>query len=251
MAKKMLSPQSNVAFLINSHSDWQYAIELLDSIKRLYPAAKILVIDDGYRAELLEQKCEGMGATYILGRRLKTRHDNAWSIRMFQHLRTLDSDYVVKLDPDCLLHDHIQIPDSFDVCARLYGKNHKKLIGPCIVFTREAINKIWESGLLLEGEYIYKPSRLVNGEKYHSQDLLLQSIIETLGLVQKELPNVWIDWIMPPDDGQYCLVHPRVDSVALIGWSCYYPRQGEGSGASYPALKAKEYFEVWAKERAS
>jgi hypothetical protein len=235
----------NLSFIVNTwEKDSSLASELLLQMRKFYPDAQILVSSDGPATPELQQSCIDTGATLTEGERLKNQpSSNAWTIRMFQLMSQLDSEYVIKIDPDCRLNRKLTFPDeAFNIAAKLLGG--VKFIGPCIIFSKGTISKIQSSGLLQSlPAQSYRFSRGEPLKDLHTQDDLLRRIIPKLGLKTVDLPDANIAWASPPieQDGS-AICHPRLDSLPLIGQRCRWP-DGDDKTIEYSEKLAQQILE--------
>ena len=213
---------SDIAFIVNVFQDEPFAVDLIRQIRAHYPGSEILVICDGPADPWFRRKCLAYKLNYYEGGRLKDRSSCEWSIRMFSLAAELEADVIIKIDPDCVLNNPIQLPDVFDVAASTRGQT---VLGGCIAFRHEVVKRLHEFSQNYKGE-VYYGSRSTFMQPLHSQDRLINAAIKELHLKLQCLPNGGVNWAYPPLNPEtFDVIHPRLDSIPLLGQSCFLGRK--------------------------
>ena len=212
------------------------AVQLLGKLRSLYPTSTIVLLSDGEATPNLYVAAQEYDATLALGARLKPGKGTDWSERLLaEMLARTTAPIVVKIEPDVHLERALVVPDDFDICACMKtgkeGNGRVYVTGPCMMFRRDAIQRIIDLGIRQDGKlkFIYQGSRGCFLEELHSSDRYFNHAIEALNLHVVDLPDAAISWLDPPQHPErYAISHPRLDSLHLLGQSCDFPKQGEG-----------------------
>jgi len=217
-------------FLIHVYKDEQYGIPLLQQIRSLYPSATIACIGDGVDPPELRSIAQQVGAYYIAGDRLKlAKHGTRWSKRMFRIALELEADPLIKMDADAWLWRRFNhFPDA-DLAGTLtcYLRQRLHLVrGGAMMFSRNAIEQILDSGMLDDQEYLdctryayYRYAEwLLEGEErsdelLYSENCTVASIAAKLGLKQ-------VDWA----EVHACFREPIPENVNLQ-WAATHPHR--------------------------
>jgi hypothetical protein len=149
---KTLMQQAVPAFGITVDDEGpEVLIQCLRSVRSVYPRAPIFVISDGWEDAAFPAVCRTHNATYHLGSRLKLlEHGAEWWQRFFLHAAKEDSDFVIKIDPDTMLHTRLHSYPPLEVFGRLDGAI---IQGDIQGFSAAGISRISSSGICRDPMY--------------------------------------------------------------------------------------------------
>lgn len=203
------------SFLIPAYKrDWQYALQLIRQLRRLYPGGVIALVCDGFCNGEIVSTCQELNVILHQGARLKNQRNHSWSDRLFHIAKTLPG-VVIKIDADMWINRPLQLPKSnWDICC----DNHigSPVIGGCIAFKPELIPRL--RAFLEECPVeIYKEL----SAPLYCQDKMLRRAISELSLTVEPLPEAKINWLDPVEDPrQYAVFGPRIETIELTGQRC-------------------------------
>ena len=130
------------------------------------------------------------------------------------YLYNCNNKYLIKVDPDTVVTGLLpDIPDNSIGCN--YNQEKYHIYGGCILFTKQAINNILESKLLLSDKYkqeFYNYRNHKLKEDLSCQDLILYDVITTLNINMKSLDDCIFcrnerDSYIPYNIEQYSFIH--------------------------------------------
>lgn len=155
------------------------------------------VISDGIRPSCLvklREVCSKTNTSLVEGDRLKHIGDTQWLKRFLKEALDLNSDYVVKIDPDTLFDISAPLPTPKGVSGKWY--KNKLIHTGCAVFNRRALLRIQESNILDDLKYRevtypkwdlfptanYPTSKEDRETKFSSSDLVLTDVCKRLDI---------------------------------------------------------------------
>jgi hypothetical protein len=162
----------NITFAITSYEDSVLAAQSAAAAKTLYPSAQIVQLSD------------------LAPNRLKLpQFAGAWTERWMKATLATNADIIIKIDPDTRAYNAVTTFPTTDIFGQIAENgiywNVKGVIhGAAIGFQRSAIQKIVDSGLLLDKKYTTKPylySRDMT-EAISLQDPIVHDVALRLGL---------------------------------------------------------------------
>jgi len=194
----------------------------LGNLRRAYPDAPARVISDGVDDQGYNRICKRFKVDYVAGRYLKRIEcGGEWWRRTLTEGLKMDSEWVVKLDPDTQVHRPFKTPPP-DGAAVAGTVDHKgtvdeNVLGGCQAISRKAAEKILASGLLdapeLKDHRTYSPDeptlRHWKARAFMGTDMSLAWLVRNLGLTVADWPDVGINWREPPPEGDFAATHPH------------------------------------------
>jgi hypothetical protein len=173
MTEQPLSTSPRLTFVMTYCSADEHLVELsVGALHRLYPQATIIALFDE-------------------GNLKRNAKSGEWTQRMFQRALETDADIIVKIDPDTRAFAPVSDWPREDVFGQMSPDwvyrgcgVHNVIFGACIGFQRAALQKILDSGYLLDRSYVWK------GDS--TQDPIVAEAIRRLNLSVGHLPNLRI-----------------------------------------------------------
>lgn len=157
------------------------------------------IISDGIRPsclKVLKDRCERTNTILIEGERLKHIGGTQWLKRFIKEALALESDYIVKVDPDTLFNPHLELPNPQGIAAKWY--NNSLIHTGCAVFNRQALIRIQDSNILDDPKYNsdcfrytkwsifptgnYPTTKQDRETKFSSSDLVLTDVCKELNI---------------------------------------------------------------------
>lgn len=177
----------SIGFVVNTFQDTENLCRCLSSVRDHYPDAPLTVIDDGGLDLELSLPTSVYRARLIRGGHVRPLV-GAWVHRWLQAGLALNTDVIVKLDPDSRLHhpfQHIPIGPAFGYLIDCwYGKY---LHGGCKGFTRGCIERLVLDLLVrrVDAQLDKNTARKLRGLKHSlSEDLVLSWVLTTEDIPQ-------------------------------------------------------------------
>lgn len=219
----------SLCFIFNVYRDEEQAKNLVQQLKSTFPNAEIIGLLDGKPSGDIAPYLEPLQVEYIQGKRLKPQFNGgAWLERIFKiYLEESSADYLVKIEPDSTVFRPFNtIPDTEIAGTLIQIADGRELVhGGCVLFKREAAEKIVRSRLLENPKYKfdrrfgyrrYEPPYLQEGEVRSSEwiisgDAVLADIIQELNISVENWTEV------------SCGVHPR--EMASDKWAVFHPKK--------------------------
>jgi hypothetical protein len=170
--------------------DFELSKRLIQSLRLFHPDSQILVISDG--AELTEEYVEFCTKNSVFlsqGIRLKQfGRGGLWLKRNFEVILHFDFDVVFQLEPDVYVTRTLLVPQNLlDLAAT------KLRCNAFLLYRRETLRRILDSGILDNPERFSNCNYEKNGGKFVANDQILPQIIEELQLKVSRFPmSLWI-----------------------------------------------------------
>lgn len=196
------------AFYFGVYKDQRFAVQRIAELRKFYPGSPIISIADGVADDDYAEVCRANGVLYQVGERVKIpAFGGQWTERWFKKfLQDTDSQLIIKIDPDTGVFKTLtEFPK-----AEVFGQHHIHINGDfhisggAIGFTRAAVEKIINSGLLKDPVYrnkqfIYdrfgnlaREWEVKTHEAISYQDGIVVDIIKRLGLTHERWYDIFI-----------------------------------------------------------
>lgn len=218
-----------IDFAFSIYDDRPLVERLIRDLREIYPDSKILCIADGVNPNGFSQYAVDYGVTYTVGeKRLKPANfGGLWLERLLEFaLQNSTASHLVRTDGDAKFWRAFRYLPSADISGALVERHGFKFPnGPCVVFRREAIEKILTSQVLQDPFYAESPwfGYERYGEYRHSDetidltpmsldDVILGHVVQRLGMSIAPLWDVGIHFRGDPPDNsdlQYAVTHPH------------------------------------------
>lgn len=185
----------SLTFVINYYQDEAQATKLVMLTALLYPGCVTLLIEDNPRIKVME-------------------HGGEWTQRWLERALHINSDVIIKVDPDIKVTRAAASFPTADVfgsiLTRLDGST--QCHGGTFGVSRVAAQKIVDSKLLLDEKYKTPTYTYVwKGETVSYQDKIFADVCARLGIKMERWNEVWMRHHQSPyDDSQHAFIHPRV-----------------------------------------
>lgn len=212
---------ANLGFVLNvfPEHDEELAQRLIVQLMANFPGAPISVITDGKLANSAAFQKDIIA--YHEGVPLKQRRTGGlWTQRMLQQGLGLDTEYVVKLDPDSYIHRPFAVLPEGDLAGerKLTPWGTPYIRGGCIVFKRDAIRTMLDSNYLLDPLYtradLYCYRHYADNRLVALTDYIIGSVAERCELSVEDWHEVsggiYGTWDLVPDNpnDQWAITHP-------------------------------------------
>lgn len=213
---------ADLTFYLQVYRDVARAAWCLTALRRHYPHARVIVVSDGDRDLRYAALRRRFGVEFHLGERLYPLQYGGRMIERMLRLWNLQTDYMFKIDPDALVHRRFQWLPAEPLA--LFG-DCQPLQGGCVGYTRQAGQRLLESGLLAD-PVLTRPelswALLPNGSLHESlwTDISISGLVRTdwiiawccrqLEISQIGFPEIYSRWREPIPDGlDVAVSHPH------------------------------------------
>lgn len=221
-------PESTCFWFSIYKEDINLVKRLINQIKSLYPSAQIICVADGLNNLEAALICAICNVQFLSPKQhLHTqRFGGAWVERMFRtFLENSDASYLLRVEPDTLLQFCFKAVPKCDVTGNVLAIDDQRsyIHGGCVLFSREAVKKIVESGLLSDSKYAenvefgyrkYQPPYLLEGEQpswelHGAQDVIFSDVVARLKLHTENWNEIYsrVRETCPTPE-KYAAIHP-------------------------------------------
>jgi hypothetical protein len=222
---KIQPPNQTIAFIINfSFHDHHLLPRLIPQVRSHYPDKTIIAVSDGYWDDDLELLFINHNIQPFIGNRIKLLEYGAeWVERYLQLFLRTKADLLIRIDPDCIMHDRfLSFPDADFFGTPLSEVNPIMINTGCCGLRRRAIAGLIKSGIL-KGDRYRQPrftyDRFGRHRWEHEQerseqvlcsDRVFQDLIIRMRWTVEEWDAVKILWRdIPQFTANFAVTHPH------------------------------------------
>ncbi|MGL5874219.1 MAG: hypothetical protein ACRC2R_17930 [Xenococcaceae cyanobacterium] len=198
-------------FVINLYRSIEIE-QCLIKLRNAYPTAPCTLFQDGdgwnYSAIAERYQCK-----LIPDVRLKLpSFGGMWTNRYLQwFLSQGKTPWLIKIDPDTVINRPLSIdPPTTGLFGFNYSKTGHSVHGGCQGYSREAVKQILDSNFLFDREYRQSRYQYISNKEVLSfQDGIIRSILLRLNIPVFHHPEIYCDWLVPPDNpDDWAIYHP-------------------------------------------
>ncbi len=220
----------DLTFFALTYEDHDAVAECLADLRRHYPRSRVILRSDGDADPRLHVLAERYEADFRAEPRLFVIENGGAVIeRMLVMFFERPTRYLFKIDPDTVIHRRFKyLPARGGLFGTLQLEHVTPSVqGGCMGFTRDAAERILQSGMLRDGR-LREPARFVNDSPYFvrmadraqrlglaSFDWMVPWAASELGIPMYSFDEVNSGWREAPrnPDLRYAVTHPRVTAT--------------------------------------
>ena len=161
----------------------------LEKLRQAYREAVAFCISDGVHSPEYSRVCRQFGVDYTEDRRLKRLSCGVkWWDRFFRVGSRYDPSYLIKIDPDTIIHRPFHSFPGVDLFGTLDHRSREMehIQGGCQGFRIDAVKRLLESGICQDPVYcdraVWAPAECEFQGDYLSTDFTLIHMVKRLGL---------------------------------------------------------------------
>ncbi len=213
---------TDLTFVVHTFRDSTNLKLMLESVRRWYPEARVVVCSDGDANPALPKIAESAHAEFHLGQNLYAQGNGAKVcqrlLEMFLHRPTR---YCFKVDPDTGFHRRFAYLPDFDGMFGTLQSNSMlcSIQGGFQGFTLNVVNRMYESKVFVDTSlddpqrtWASHPQlwRLMSKAGRVSTDWMFGYAATVLGIPQFGFPEVMCKWKtpVPNPDANFAITHP-------------------------------------------
>jgi hypothetical protein len=193
----------------------------LASVRAAYPDAPLVVISDGVYDPDYPVLCAQQRARYVPDEFLKRIEcGGAWWERLLTLGLQTGADYLVKIDPDTLVHRPFQgdPPGAISGTMQRHASGRQMVQGGCQVIAAAAARRLLDPALIGAPElaerklYVWDgpaDDRRIDALSYLSTDKSLLHLSQRAKLALADWDEVGSEWGAPAPTGDYAVTHPH------------------------------------------
>jgi hypothetical protein len=216
----------DLTFFALAYEDYEDAAQCLADLRRHYPRSRVVLRSDGDDDPRFRPLAERYGADFRGEPRLfGIENGGAVIERMLVIFLERPTPYLFKIDPDTVIHRRFKyLPARGGLFGTLQLPHVTPSVqGGCMGFTRDAAERILQSGMLRDGR-LREPAKFIDDSPYFvrmadrarrcglaSFDWMVPWVASELGIPIYSFDEVNSGWRQaPPNPGlRYAVSHPR------------------------------------------
>lgn len=216
----------DLTFFALTYKDYEATAECLDDLRKHYSASRVILRSDGDP----DSRFPILAKQYNVDFRAESRLfgiENGGAVieRMFELFFETPTRYLLKIDPDTVIHRRFRyLPERDGLFGTPQGgEEHPSIQGGCMGITRAAAEQIMQSGMLRD-DRLREPEKFISDSPYFvrmahranrcglaSFDWMLPWIASELKIPIYPFDEVNSGWKQPPPNPnqRYAVSHPR------------------------------------------
>ncbi len=216
----------DLTFFALTYKNYDAAAECLRDLRKHYPVSRVILRSDGDQDARLPILAESHNADFRQEPRLfEIENGGAIVERMFELFFEKPTRYLLKIDPDTVIHRRFRyLPVRDGLFGTLQGRlRHPSVQGGCMGITRAAAEQILRSNMLRDYR-LKEPAKFIDDSPYFvrmahranrcglaSFDWIVPWVAHELGIPIFAFSEVNSGWKMAPpnQNGRYAVSHPR------------------------------------------